>query len=104
MFVPREQGMVRVYTEMGSLRPGERVNRADVTLDKLKEKTKLVLKPYEVEFCYVDWHTCYEIGQRVCDTFAMHNNHILLAGDAVHTHSPKAGKADGDTVTYNTRS
>ena len=99
MFVPREQGMVRVYTEMGSLRPGERVNRADVTLDKLKEKTKLVLKPYEVEFCYVDWHTCYEIGQRSCDTFAMHNDHVLLAGDAVHTHSPKAG--ENGIVTHN---
>lgn len=92
LMVPREQGMVRVYTQMGSLQPGERINRAEVTLDKMLQKTKDVVKPYRIEFPYVDWYTCYEIGQRVCDTFSKYRDHVFIAGDACHTHSPKAGQ------------
>lgn len=115
--VPREGGMVRVYTQMGDLESGQRLNRSDITLEKLLEKTKAVVNPHQMDFCYVDWYTCYEvsdvlswesvcyfgpaetqraskpqIGQRVCDTFAMHEEHVLIAGDACHTHSPKAGQ------------
>jgi phenol 2-monooxygenase len=92
LMVPREEGMVRVYTQLGSLAPGERVNRDEVTLDRLLAKTQTVLAPYKIEFPYVDWWTCYEIGQRVCDTFAAHGDHVFIAGDACHTHSPKAGQ------------
>lgn len=90
--VPREDALVRVYTQMGDLAPGERVNREDVTLAKMLEKTKRVFEPYKMEFPYVDWYTCYEIGQRICDTFSKYNNHVFIAGDACHTHSPKAGQ------------
>ncbi len=33
----------------------------------------------------------YQIGQRVGDSFSL-KERIFLAGDAVHTHSPKAGQ------------
>lgn len=92
IMVPREGGLTRVYTEMGSLQPGERINRADVTLEKLIAKSKVVMKPFEIDIPYVDWYTCYEIGQRVCDTFSAYNDHVFIAGDAGHTHSPKAGQ------------
>lgn len=92
LMVPREDSMVRIYTQMGTLAPGERVDRAAVTLERLCAKTQEVCKPYRIDFPYVDWYTCYEIGQRVCDTFAMHGDHVLIAGDACHTHSPKAGQ------------
>lgn len=92
LMVPREDGMVRVYTQMGDLAPGERIDREAVTIEKLQEKTKEVLKPYRIDFPYIDWYTCYEIGQRVCDTFSKFNDHVLIAGDACHTHSPKAGQ------------
>ncbi|BEI87291.1 uncharacterized protein CcaverHIS019_0100090 [Cutaneotrichosporon cavernicola] len=92
LMVPREDGMVRVYTQMGELKPGERVDRDAVTIDKLMEKTRQVLHPYRIDFPYIDWYTCYEIGQRVCDTFSQYKDHILIAGDACHTHSPKAGQ------------
>lgn len=92
LMVPREEGMMRVYTQMGELQPGERVNRADVTLEKMIEKTKLAMQPYKMDFVYVDWYTCYEIGQRICDTFSKYNDHVFIAGDACHTHSPKAGQ------------
>ena len=46
------------------------------------------------------WWSAYEIGQRVCDAFdnvADENRgdqtpRIFIAGDACHTHSPKAGQ------------
>ena len=92
IMVPREGGLVRVYTEMGVLQTGERINREEVTLEKMLEKTAKAMKPYKTEFAYVDWYTCYEIGQRLCDTFAKFDNHVFIAGDACHTHSPKAGQ------------
>jgi phenol 2-monooxygenase len=92
LMVPREKGMVRVYTQLGTLAPGERIDRSQVTLERLLEKTKAVLKPYKIDFPYVDWYTCYEIGQRVCDTFSAHDDRVFIAGDACHTHSPKAGQ------------
>lgn len=92
LMVPREDSMVRIYTQMGTLNPGERLDRSAVTLEKLCEKTQQVVKPYEIKFPYVDWWTCYEIGQRVCDTFSQYGDHVLIAGDACHTHSPKAGQ------------
>ena len=48
----------------------------------------------------VAWWSAYEIGQRVCETFDDReaNKHqtqaprVFIAGDACHTHSPKAGQ------------
>ncbi len=32
-----------------------------------------------------------QVGQRIANGFGVHNR-VFLAGDAVHTHSPKAGQ------------
>ena len=48
----------------------------------------------------VAWWSVYEIGQRLCDKFddvpdaevASRLPHVFIAGDACHTHSPKAGQ------------
>ena len=39
----------------------------------------------------VDWYTGYPIGQRLTESFSV-SNRVFLAGDACHTHSPKAGQ------------
>lgn len=54
--------MVRVYTQMGDLEAGKRLDRSDFSLDQLLEKTRKVVAPYEMDFKYVDWFTCYEVG------------------------------------------
>lgn len=59
--VPREGGMVRVYTQMGDLEVGQRLNRSDFSLEQLLEKTKKVVAPFEMDFKYIDWFTCYEV-------------------------------------------
>ena len=56
--IPREMGLVRVYTQMGSVEAGQRVNRADVTVEKLLERTKESLKPFDIDFVQVDWYSC----------------------------------------------
>src|SRR6185437_5409739 len=48
----------------------------------------------------VAWWSVYEIGQRLCDKFddvaeqdvASRAPRVFIAGDACHTHSPKAGQ------------
>ncbi|TRX90632.1 hypothetical protein FHL15_008407 [Xylaria flabelliformis] len=47
-------------------------------------------KLYLLKSTSVRW-TAYQIGQRVGDKFSK-SDRVFLAGDAVHTHSPKAGQ------------
>lgn len=49
------------------------------------------LHPYTLDYSYSDWWTIYRVGQRVADHFA-YKERIFLGGDAVHTHTPKAGQ------------
>lgn len=44
----------------------------------------LPLKPCEL--------SNFQVGQRVAPNFSSTNNRVFLAGDAVHTHSPKLGQ------------
>lgn len=78
--------MVRFYTELPA---GARV--ADVTLEKLQERVRGVLAPYEIVFAKTAWWSAYAIGQRHADAFDVAGR-VFLTGDACHTHSPKAGQ------------
>jgi phenol 2-monooxygenase len=59
-----------------------------------------VLRPYNLDVKEVAWWSVYEIGQRLCDKFddvadeevGWRLAHVFIAGDACHTHSPKAGQ------------
>jgi flavin-dependent dehydrogenase len=55
------------------------------------ESAQRTMAPYKLTYEYCDWRTAYQIGQRVVSNFSK-NERIFLAGDAVHTHSPKAGQ------------
>lgn len=55
------------------------------------EKARAILRPYKLECPHVDWWTVYEIGQRLSPTFTI-DERVFIAGDACHTHSPKAGQ------------
>lgn len=61
-----------------------------------------ILHPYKITYRYCDWWTAYQIGQRVGEDFSLRER-IFLAGDAVHTHSPKAGQGMNVSMqdTYN---
>jgi phenol 2-monooxygenase len=95
VLIPREGGyLVRIYVEMDKLRADERVAGRNITVDQLIAAAQRILQPYTLEVKEVAWWSVYEIGQRLADRFDDGAEHprIFIAGDACHTHSPKAGQ------------
>lgn len=101
LIIPREGGyMVRIYVELAKLDVGERVANRNTTADDVIAKAQRILKPHRLEVKEIAWWSVYEIGQRLTDKFddvpeaeiATRLPRIFIAGDACHTHSPKAGQ------------
>lgn len=95
MVIPREGGhMFRLYVAMDKLGADERVADRNITIDKLIAAAQRILHPYTLEVKEVPWWSVYEIGQRICDSYdnSASNPRFFIAGDACHTHSPKAGQ------------
>ncbi len=100
LVIPREGGyLVRLYVELDELAEGERVSARHITSDDLVAAAQRILHPYHLEVHEIAWWSVYEIGQRLCDRFddvddaiGEHAPHVFIAGDACHTHSPKAGQ------------
>jgi phenol 2-monooxygenase (NADPH) len=99
--IPREGGyLVRLYVELTRLDVGERVAGRKVTVEDLIAKARRILNPHTLDVKEVAWWSVYEIGQRLCDKFddvpeaevATRLPSVFIAGDACHTHSPKAGQ------------
>jgi phenol 2-monooxygenase len=95
VLIPREGGyMVRVYVEIDKLDRSERVADRKLTLDDVIAAAQKVFAPYTLDVRDVAWWSVYEIGQRMCERFDDDATapHVFIAGDACHTHSPKAGQ------------
>jgi 3-hydroxybenzoate 4-monooxygenase len=101
LVIPREGGyLVRLYVEMDKLGEEERVANRGITVDKLIAVAQRILHPYTLDVKEVPWWSVYEIGQRICDKYddvpapeaASQLPRVFIAGDACHTHSPKAGQ------------
>jgi phenol 2-monooxygenase len=96
LIIPREGGyLVRMYIELGELQGDERAADRNVTAEMLTDRATAILAPYTLDVKQVAWWSAYEIGQRVCDRFDDGPDQpprIFIAGDACHTHSPKAGQ------------
>jgi len=109
IIIPREGGyLTRIYVEMDKLGTDERVAARNISADDLIAAANRVFHPYSLDVKEVTWWSVYEIGQRLCDKFddvpdhgpdhgpadapASQTPHVFIAGDACHTHSPKAGQ------------
>lgn len=94
LVIPRERNLVRLYVPVQVVdtvtNAGARFDRSSITPEMIKERVQAIMKPYTFDFQVCDWWTAYQIGQRIAPTFAK-GDRIFLAGDAVHTHSPKVG-------------
>jgi len=106
--IPREGGyMFRLYIELDKLDADERVADRNITVDYLIAAGQRILAPYTLDMKEVAWWSVYEIGQRLTDRFDdvgldIHGSdtevaddrlpRVFIAGDACHTHSPKAGQ------------
>ena len=100
LIIPREGGyLVRLYIELDQLRLNQRVKSLNIELNELIAAAQRIFHPYKITVKEVPWWSVYEIGQRVADSFDnasinMNENYprAFIAGDACHTHSPKAGQ------------
>jgi phenol 2-monooxygenase (NADPH) len=101
LIIPREGGyLVRMYIELDKLNANERVVDHAITVDHLIAGAQRILRPYTLEVKEVAWWSVYQIGQRLCDRFDdvpegsvdKPPARVFIAGDACHTHSPKAGQ------------
>lgn len=95
MVIPRENKLVRLYIQITTTEKiGDQATRADrskVNPETILATANRILSPYTLSYRKLDWWTAYQIGQRVGNHFSAHER-VFLAGDAVHTHSPKAGQ------------
>jgi len=101
LIIPREGGyLTRLYIELDKLNEGERVAGRNIGLDHLTAAAQRIFLPYDFDVKDVVWWSIYEIGQRLTDTFDDVPSgaddgvlpRVFIAGDACHTHSPKAGQ------------
>lgn len=101
LIIPREGGyLARLYIELDKLKNSERVSERNITVDRLIAAAQRIFKPYAFDVKEVAWWSVYEIGQRLCDKFddvpeadvERRRPRVFIAGDACHTHSPKAGQ------------
>jgi len=101
LIIPREGGyMFRIYIELDELAENERAASLNITPERLVAAARRILHPYSFDVNEIAWWSVYEIGQRLCDRFddvpddsaAGFHPRVFIAGDACHTHSPKAGQ------------
>ncbi len=101
LVIPREGGyLVRLYIELDRLDEDERAADRNITIEQLIAAAQRILSPYTLQVEEVAWWSVYEIGQRLTEKFDdvpservdIQLPRVFIAGDACHTHSPKAGQ------------
>ena len=101
MVLPREGGhLVRLYVELDSLGEDERVADRGMGAEDIIARAQRIIQPFTLDVKDVVWWSIYEIGHRLSDKFDdvpedqldTRTPRVMLAGDACHTHSPKAGQ------------
>ena len=99
LILPREGGYVfRMYVELDKLRPDEKASQRKLTQADMIAAANRIIKPYTIDVKEVVWWSIYDIGHSITDKFddvpegENRNPRVFTAGDACHTHSPKAGQ------------
>lgn len=99
LILPREGGyLFRMYVELDKLNEDERVAQRKFTQGDMIAAANRIMAPYTIDVKEVVWWSIYEIGHRLTDRFddvaagEDRDPRVFTAGDACHTHSPKAGQ------------
>lgn len=98
LLIPREGGnLVRLYVDLGEIDESNRDAVRGLSREQIAETANRVLHPYTLEVEETAWWSIYEVAQRVTDGFDDAagrgvDPRVLIAGDACHTHSAKAGQ------------
>ncbi|KAI8995217.1 FAD binding domain-containing protein [Trametes punicea] len=96
LLIPREGDLMRLYVQLADAdvldRETGRLDRARASPDKILGMAKRIMRPYRIDpIGDIRWWTVYVVGQRVAKQYSVHDR-VFIAGDACHTHSPKAGQ------------
>ncbi|KAH7870520.1 FAD binding domain-containing protein [Lentinula edodes] len=108
MIIPRERDMIRIYVQL------EGQNAIDATKEaadgsKVKmgpewilDVARKTLYPFTIVPKSFEWSSIYTIAQGVASRYSVRDR-VFIAGDACHTHSPKAGQGMNASIndTYN---
>ncbi|WP_420569622.1 FAD-dependent monooxygenase [Thalassovita sp.] len=101
LILPREGGyLFRMYVELDKLNEDERVAQRNFSQEHMIAAANRIMAPYTIDVKEVVWWSIYEIGHRIADKFddigdgdrTSQTPRVFTAGDACHTHSPKAGQ------------
>jgi phenol 2-monooxygenase len=99
LILPREGGyLFRMYVELDKLRPDEKAAQRKLNQNDMIAAANRIIRPYSIDVKEVVWWSIYDIGHSITDKFddagddASRNPRVFTAGDACHTHSPKAGQ------------
>ncbi|KAE8449882.1 hypothetical protein EG329_007359 [Mollisiaceae sp. DMI_Dod_QoI] len=88
--IPREKNMTRLYIE---LHPGTApMSNEAATEEFVMQRAKEIMLPFKLSWKTVEWFGIYKVGQRVAKRFSDDSERIFIAGDAAHSHSPKAAQ------------
>ncbi|KAI5991956.1 FAD binding domain-containing protein [Pisolithus albus] len=96
MIIPRESEKVRLYVQLSEKDIVDaatgRVSKSKSSPESILEVARKTLHPFHISpLSDIEWWTIYMIGQRVASKFSVEDR-VFIAGDACHTHSPKAGQ------------
>lgn len=98
LIIPRERGMTRLYIELKADTTTGEPLPTNINEEVVMERARQICAPYTLAWKTVEWFGRYQIGQRVANKFKDENNKVFIAGDASHTHSPKAAQGMNTSV------
>lgn len=90
LIIPRERNLTRFYIEVK--------NQSDsINEEFVMDQARKVMAPYTLNWLSVEWFGNYRVSQRVAARFTDAASpdaspNVFIAGDASHTHSPKAAQ------------
>ncbi|KAH8895656.1 FAD binding domain-containing protein [Thozetella sp. PMI_491] len=87
LIIPRERNMTRFYIEMK-----ESASSQGLGQEFVMDQARRIIAPYRIDWRTVEWFGNYQVAQRVAARFTDPSQRIFIAGDASHTHSPKAAQ------------
>jgi len=82
--------MVRFYVDMS--RSGSQSQDKTTLFNEMVSRIRKIIMPYQIDFELCDWWSSYRIKQQLATRFVDPTCSVFLVGDAIHTHSPKAGQ------------
>lgn len=96
LIIPRERNLTRLYIEVNNL-------EQSISEQFVMDQARKVMAPYSLEWLSVEWFGNYRVVQRVATRFSDADDktrgsggvchpQVFIAGDAAHTHSPKAAQ------------